>query len=118
MVSISSSKNIKNRACDMLEAVGLGDKTERFPSQLSGGEQQRVAIARALVKNPEIVVADEPTGNLDFVTGEKIADLMKDLNERFGGTYLVVSHDISLTEKAQRVFHLRDGQIETVEDHQ
>ncbi|MFX1283874.1 MAG: ABC transporter ATP-binding protein [Promethearchaeota archaeon] len=110
-------KNIKNRACDMLEAVGLGDKTDRFPSQLSGGEQQRVAIARALVKNPEIVVADEPTGNLDFVTGEKIADLMKQLNEKFGGTYLVVSHDISLTEKAQRVFHLRDGQIEIVNNH-
>jgi len=107
--------NIKERACKMLEAVGLGDKTNRFPSQLSGGEQQRVAIARALVKNPEIVVADEPTGNLDFVTGQKIADLMKELNKKFGGTYIVVSHDISITEKADRVFHLRDGQIESVD---
>jgi putative ABC transport system ATP-binding protein len=104
-------KQIKQKASQMLEAVGLGDKIDRFPSQLSGGEQQRVAIARALVKNPEIIVADEPTGNLDYVTGEKIADLMKELNDKFGGTYIVVSHDRSITEKADRVFHLRDGQI-------
>lgn len=109
-------KNLKETATEMLEAVGLGDKVDRFPSQLSGGEQQRVAIARALVKNPEIIVADEPTGNLDFITGQKIADLMKDLNDKFGGTYIVVSHDLSITEKADRVFHLRDGQIVRVED--
>ncbi|MFX0183206.1 MAG: ABC transporter ATP-binding protein [Candidatus Hodarchaeota archaeon] len=109
-------KEIKKRSCEVLEAVGLGDKTDRFPSQLSGGEQQRVAIARALVKNPEIVVADEPTGNLDFVTGQKIADLMKELNKKYGGTFIVVSHDLSITEKAERVFHLRDGRIESVED--
>ncbi|MFX0182991.1 MAG: ABC transporter ATP-binding protein [Candidatus Hodarchaeota archaeon] len=108
--------SVKKRAKEMLEAVGLADKTDRFPSQLSGGEQQRVAIARALVKNPEIVVADEPTGNLDYVTGQKISDLMKELNEKFGGTYIVVSHDISVTEKADRVFHLRDGQIVSSED--
>ncbi|MFW9906013.1 MAG: ABC transporter ATP-binding protein [Candidatus Thorarchaeota archaeon] len=110
-------KDTKNRASKMLTSVGLGDKTERFPSQLSGGEQQRVAIARALVKNPEIIVADEPTGNLDYITGQKIADLMKNLNEEFGGTYIVVSHDISITKQANRVFHLQDGQIESVEDH-
>jgi putative ABC transport system ATP-binding protein len=108
---------MKMRAKEMLEAVGLGDKTDRFPSQLSGGEQQRVAIARALVKNPEIVVADEPTGNLDYITGQKISDLMKELNDKFGGTYIVVSHDISITEKADRVFHLRDGQIVSIEDY-
>ncbi|UCE15192.1 MAG: ABC transporter ATP-binding protein [Candidatus Heimdallarchaeota archaeon] len=110
-------KDLKERACKMLEAVGLGDKVDRFPSQLSGGEQQRVAIARALVKNPSIVVADEPTGNLDFITGQKIANLMNHLNKTFGGTYIVVSHDLSITEKADRVFHLRDGRIESVEDH-
>lgn len=110
-------KTLRERAYKILEAVGLGDKTQRFPSQLSGGEQQRVAIARALVKNPKIVVADEPTGNLDFVTGQKIADLMKDLNNKFGGTYFVVSHDVSITEKADRVFNLRDGQIESVKSH-
>jgi putative ABC transport system ATP-binding protein len=107
---------MKKRAKDILGAVGLSDKINRFPSQLSGGEQQRVAIARALVKNPEIVVADEPTGNLDYVTGQKISDLMKELNEKFGGTYIVVSHDISVTEKADRVFHLRDGQIVSSQD--
>ncbi len=109
-------KNMKTLACDMLDAVGLGDKINRFPSQLSGGEQQRVAIARALVKNPEIIVADEPTGNLDFVTGQKIADLMKELNRKFGGTFIVVSHDLSITEKADRVFHLMDGQILSVDE--
>lgn len=109
-------KDVKTRAIGMLTSVGLKDKTERFPSQLSGGEQQRVAIARALVKNPEIIVADEPTGNLDYVTGQKIADLMKNLNEEFGGTYIVVSHDISITKKAKRVFHLQDGQIESIQD--
>lgn len=109
-------KNIKKRACEMLTAVGLGSKTKRFPSQLSGGEQQRVAIARALIKNPEIIVADEPTGNLDYITGQKIANLMKNLNKEFGGTYIVVSHDISITKKAERVFHLQDGQIESVEE--
>ncbi|MFW9853430.1 MAG: ABC transporter ATP-binding protein [Candidatus Thorarchaeota archaeon] len=107
---------MKQRAESMLKSVGLHDKINRFPSQLSGGEQQRVAIARALVKNPEIVVADEPTGNLDYVTGQKISELMKELNEKFGGTYIVVSHDISITEKAHRVFHLRDGQIVSLED--
>ncbi|MHA1994686.1 MAG: ABC transporter ATP-binding protein [Candidatus Hodarchaeales archaeon] len=109
-------KNLKSVACEMLDAVGLGDKIDRFPSQLSGGEQQRVAIARALVKNPEIIVADEPTGNLDFITGQKIADLMKKLNEKFGGTFIVVSHDLSITEKADRVFHLQDGQIVSVDE--
>jgi putative ABC transport system ATP-binding protein len=104
-------KNVKERSCKILEAVGLGDKVNRFPSQLSGGEQQRVAIARALVKNPDIIVADEPTGNLDFITGKKIADLLKQLNEESHGTYIIVSHDTNMTKIAERVFHLRDGKI-------
>ncbi|MFX0084398.1 MAG: ABC transporter ATP-binding protein [Candidatus Hodarchaeota archaeon] len=108
-------KRIKEQSIKILNAVGLGDKIDRFPSQLSGGEQQRVAIARALVKNPDLIVADEPTGNLDFVTGQKIADLMKELNQEFGGTYIVVSHDMSITKKADRVFHLRDGHIDSFE---
>ena len=105
----------RERAAMALEIVGLGKRANHKPTELSGGEQQRVAIARALVKNPEIVVADEPTGNLDYVTGQKIADLMKKLNQRFGGTYIVVSHDLSITEKADRVFHLRDGKIASIE---
>ncbi|WP_455463437.1 ABC transporter ATP-binding protein [Candidatus Hodarchaeum mangrovi] len=110
-------KRIKTHCISILDAVGLGDKIDRFPSQLSGGEQQRVAIARALVKNPDLIVADEPTGNLDFVTGQKIANLMKELNQEFGGTYIVVSHDVSMTKKADRVFHLRDGHIESFESN-
>lgn len=106
---------VRARAVQMLEHVGLGEKVDRFPSQLSGGEQQRVAIARALVKHPTIVVADEPTGNLDWSTGQVIADLLKKMNQELGITFIVVSHDISITKYADRVFHLRDGKIQNVE---
>lgn len=99
------------RSRKALELVGIPDKANMFPSQLSGGEQQRVAIARALVKKPDIVLADEPTGNLDWVTGQKIADLMRDLNRNEGSTFLVVSHDTSITQVADRVVNLMDGKI-------
>lgn len=117
VADLAKLKKSKQKAIEALQTVGLGDRIRHFPHQLSGGEQQRVAIARALVKNPTIVVADEPTGNLDFVTCQKIADLMYELNKNFGGTYIVVSHDLSITEKAERVFHLRDGEIASVEEH-
>jgi len=110
-------KKIKERSAKILEQVGLGEKIDRFPSQLSGGEQQRVAIARALVKNPAIVVADEPTGNLDWSTGQVIADLLKKMNSDLKTTFLVVSHDISITKYADRVYHLRDGKIIDVEEN-
>ncbi|NPD90313.1 MAG: ABC transporter ATP-binding protein [Asgard group archaeon] len=112
---IKDKNQIKLRSYDMLKKVGLEGKELRFPSQLSGGEQQRVAIARALVKKPKIIVADEPTGNLDFITGQKIAELIKDLNKQEGTTLIVVSHDISITQFADRVFHLRMGKIEKIE---
>lgn len=99
------------RSRETLALVGMVEKENMFPSQLSGGEQQRVAVARALVKRPRIVLADEPTGNLDWETGRKIADLMKTLNSREGITFIIVSHDISITEVAHRVIHLRDGRI-------
>jgi putative ABC transport system ATP-binding protein len=105
------SDDIMNRSHHALELVGIPDKANMFPSQLSGGEQQRVAIARALVKKPEIVLADEPTGNLDWSTGKKVAGLMKELNEKEGITFVVVSHDISITDEADRVIHLQDGKI-------
>lgn len=111
---IKNRKEIKSRCFEILEKVGLKDKEYRFPSQLSGGEQQRVAIARALVKNPSIIVADEPTGNLDYITGQKIADLMRTLNDEKHLTFIVVSHDISITRFAQRVYHLRMGKIEKI----
>ncbi len=104
-------KDMMKRSREALSLVGIPDKANMFPSQLSGGEQQRVAVARALVKKPKIVLADEPTGNLDWVTGNKIADLMKDLNQKEGITFIVVSHDTSITGVADRVIHLMDGQI-------
>jgi len=115
---IKNKDQIKKEAFAILERVGLKGKETRFPSQLSGGEQQRVAIARALIKKPILVVADEPTGNLDFVTGQKIAELMKELNEKEGVTFIVVSHDISITKYAKRVYHLKSGKIEKVEKNQ
>ena len=104
-------KDMMKRSQEALELVGIPGKSDMFPSQLSGGEQQRVAIARALVKHPQIVLADEPTGNLDWVTGRKIAELMKDLNQKEGITFVVVSHDVSITDVADRVIHLQDGRI-------
>jgi len=103
--------DMMERSLEALDLVGIPGKTDMFPSQLSGGEQQRVAIARALVKRPQIVLADEPTGNLDWVTGRKIAELMKDLNRKEGITFVVVSHDVSITDVADRVIHLQDGKI-------
>ncbi|MHA1400679.1 MAG: ABC transporter ATP-binding protein [Candidatus Heimdallarchaeaceae archaeon] len=108
---------IKRLSYEVLEQVGLKGKEERFPSQLSGGEQQRVAIARALIKKPKIVVADEPTGNLDFVTGQVIAELMRDLNIQENITFIVVSHDLNITQFADGVFHLRMGSIEKIDEH-
>ncbi len=113
---IKDKREVQSRSFDVLKKVGLEGKEHRFPSQLSGGEQQRVAIARALVKKPRILVADEPTGNLDFVTGQSIAELLRELNEKEKTTLIVVSHDISITQYADRVFHLRMGKIEKIED--
>ncbi|GAB4320289.1 MAG: hypothetical protein Kow0069_24250 [Promethearchaeota archaeon] len=96
----------------MLARVGLEGKETRFPSQLSGGEQQRVAIARALVKRPKIVVADEPTGNLDYATGQRIAEVMQRMNREQGVTFVVVSHDVSITQFGDHVYAMKDGRIE------
>lgn len=109
---IKDKDQIKQESFEILEKVGLEGKEYRFPSQLSGGEQQRVAIARALIKKPKIIVADEPTGNLDYITGQKIANLMKKLNEEENITFIIVSHDTSITKFAKRVYHLKMGKIE------
>ena len=111
---IKNRKEIKERAYNILAKVGLAGMEMRFPSQLSGGEQQRVAIARALVKKPKLIVADEPTGNLDFVTGQKIAELMQTLNREEGITFIVVSHDTSITRYAERIYHLKMGKIDKI----
>jgi putative ABC transport system ATP-binding protein len=104
-------KNMDKVAHDFLTNIGLENKTHRFPSQLSGGEQQRVAIARALVKNPAIVVADEPTGNLDQKTGLNVVSLMKSMNKQERVTFIIVSHDLALSKSADRVIYLSDGKI-------
>jgi len=102
------------RSTEALQAVGLGEHLHRRPNQLSGGQQQRVAIARALVKNPALVIADEPTANLDSVTGAHILDLMRQMNEERQVTFLFSTHDPMVMERARRVVHLRDGKV--VED--
>ena len=96
-----------------LAGVGLGERLSHYPGQLSGGEQQRVALARALAPNPRILVADEPTGNLDEASGSKIIDLMFALKRERGGTLVLVTHDSGLARRCDRMIRLRSGQIET-----
>jgi putative ABC transport system ATP-binding protein len=100
----------QKRALKTLEAVGLVDRIHHTPSQLSGGQQQRVAIARALVNDPAIILADEPTGNLDTVSGSEIIQLLKDLHKK-GHTIILVTHDRELAEQADRIITMRDGEI-------
>ena len=102
------------RARTLLERVGLGHRLEHFPTQLSGGEQQRVAIARAFSNSPRILFADEPTGNLDGTTGERIVELLEELNRESGSTVVIVTHDLTLAQRAHRMIRLRDGLV--VED--
>jgi putative ABC transport system ATP-binding protein len=99
------------RARDVLQRVGLGDRLEHFPTQLSGGEQQRVAIARAFSNKPRILFADEPTGNLDSDTGGRIVELLESLNSESGSTVVLVTHDLNLARRARRVIRLKDGLV-------
>ncbi len=104
-------KSVTVRALEMIKKVGLSGKEDKFPSQLSGGEQQRVAIARALVHNPKIVWADEPTGNLDSETGAAIIELLETIRLENRTTLVVVTHDEKIAQKADRIFVFRDGRI-------
>ena len=109
-----SAREATSRARDLLARVGLADRTHHFPQQLSGGEQQRVALARAFVNEPRILFADEPTGNLDGTTGERIVELLQALNRERGCTIVLVTHDVALAARTQRTIRLRDGVV--VED--
>ncbi len=105
----------KEKSTAILNAVGLGDKLNRRPTELSGGQQQRVAVARAVAAEPAIVLADEPTANLDSQTGDELLDMMQKLNGDFGTTFLFSTHDPKVMDRASRLIRLRDGQIESDE---
>lgn len=111
---VFSNKEALQRSQEILELVGLKEKSGKFPQQLSGGEQQRVAIARALVKDPKIILADEPTGNLDSTTGQKIIDLMVKTAKERQTTFIIVTHNVSLTTSADDIVYLQDGKIREV----
>jgi putative ABC transport system ATP-binding protein len=116
-LEIAGKENARERAREMLDKVGLAQRQNHYPSQLSGGEQQRVAIARALVHAPKLVLADEPTGNLDIGTGARIIDLLFDLNEDVGSTLVLVTHDDEIARRCQRVVHLHQGRLVEDRDH-
>jgi len=105
------------RATECLETVGLGERLQHYPGQLSGGEQQRVALARAFAPDPDLLLADEPTGNLDGDTGRQVMDLLFDLHARHGTTLILVTHDLELAGRCVRTLQLRDGRIESDARH-
>jgi putative ABC transport system ATP-binding protein len=110
-LELRGDKKARPRALELLEKVGLSDRGHHYPAQLSGGEQQRVSIARAFSNQPQILFADEPTGNLDADTSEKIVNLIFDLNKEAGTTLVLVTHDTDLAARTQRIIHLKGGKI-------
>ena len=108
------SKDPLNSA-DILERVGLGERKDNFPAQLSGGEQQRVAIARAIAKNPKLLLCDEPTGALDYQTGKSILGLLRSMCDNYGMTVIVITHNSALAPMADQVIHLKNGKVEKQE---
>ena len=116
-IEIAGGDNAKERANELLQRVGLGGREHHYPSQLSGGEQQRVAIARALAHSPRVLLADEPTGNLDVNTGAKIIEMLFELNAETGSTMVLVTHDTEIAKRCQRVFHVDNGKLLEGEGH-
>ena len=117
-IELRGENRVKRQASELLTQVGLEDRGHHYPAQLSGGEQQRVAMARAFINRPKILFADEPTGNLDVETSEKISDLIFELNEAAGTTLVLVTHNLELAQKSQRVIHIKGGQIADIESAQ
>jgi len=110
-----SSDEMMERGQALLDMVGLGDRLHHKPFELSGGQQQRVAVARSLANQPAIVLADEPTGNLDLQTGKEIIDLLKELNQEGGTTIISATHDLKMIDVSDRIVHIRDGDVERIE---
>jgi putative ABC transport system ATP-binding protein len=110
LIYSDSDSNMKERAIQVLNSVGLGDRVDHLPRELSGGQQQRVAIARALVNNPRIILADEPTGNLDSTSGEEVIKIFRELHAD-GVTLVVVTHDMEVALQADRIIQMKDGKI-------
>ena len=108
---MAKASKLKERGRELLKRLGLGERLHHRPGQLSGGEQQRVAIARALVSNPEIIFCDEPTGNLDTSTSAEVQDLILELNRNEGKTFIIVTHEEKIAQKAHRIIRLVDGRI-------
>jgi putative ABC transport system ATP-binding protein len=110
-LELRGEKNIRARSLDLLDKVGLADRGHHYPAQLSGGEQQRVSLARAFSNQPKILFADEPTGNLDAETSEKVVKLIFDLNREAGTTLVLVTHDLELASKTQRILRIKGGKL-------
>jgi len=110
-MELRGGKNIKDHCLELLDRVGLAERHHHYPTQLSGGEQQRVSLARAFSNRPKILFADEPTGNLDDETSEKVVELMFDLNKEAGTTLVLVTHDMELADRTQRIIRIKGGQI-------
>ncbi|MEP0132741.1 MAG: ABC transporter ATP-binding protein [Eudoraea sp.] len=114
-LELQGVKEASKQAMELLQKVGLADRSHHYPSQLSGGEQQRVALARAFSNRPSILFADEPTGNLDEETGEKVVRLLFELNKEAGTTLVIVTHDLDLAKRTQHILRLKGGKIVTNE---
>jgi putative ABC transport system ATP-binding protein len=112
-LELQGAKHATSKSMSLLEKVGLGNRVHHYPSQLSGGEQQRVALARAFANAPSILFADEPTGNLDDETGEKVIQLLFELNKENGTTLVIITHDLDLANRTQQILKLKGGKIVT-----
>ena len=112
----ASHREAKQRAQELLDFMGLSDRTSHKPNELSGGEKQRVAVARALINHPAVILADEPSGSLDSKNKEELHQLFFDLRDKFGQTFVIVTHDEQLASITDRTIHMRDGQLENLEE--